>query len=236
MDLLQGLLRSWGPVDAYSSERLVLALLVAFILGQLNAWVYKWTHRGVSYSRTFTHAIVLISLITAISMVVVSSSLIAAFGLLGALAIIRFRTIVRDARDTAYIFLTLVCGMAAGFGYYGIAIVGAAAANLVAIYLHVTGFGAWRSYESLLRFEIDPLALDSHKLEHLLNRFCGRHSIVSIDEPDFGPPDAPARCQCALKVRLRDPDDGPRLVQALKLELQTSAVHLLMEGENEDVI
>ncbi len=236
MEWLERLTRSASPVDRHALEQLLLALLLAFILGQLNAWVYKWTHRGVSYTRTFTHAIVLIAVITAISMAVVSSSLIAAFGLLGALAIIRFRTIVRDARDTAYIFLTLVCGMAVGFGYYTVAIVGAVMANLVAIYLHLTGFGAWRSCESLLRFEIDAAVLDDGALQRVLSQYCGRHAVVSIDESGFGPPGSESRCQCAYKVRLRDPDDGPSLVQALKVKLHTSAVHLLMETENEDVV
>lgn len=236
MHFLERLSLFTGPVGAYSLERLVLALLVAFILGQLNAWVYKWTHSGVSYTRTFTHAIVLIALITAMSMAVISTSLLAAFGLLGALAIIRFRTIVRDARDTAYIFLTLVCGMAAGFGYYGVAIVGAVAANLVTLYLYMTDFGAWRSHDTLLRFEIDAAALNSRELERVLAHFCGRHAVVSIDQSDFLRPGAEPRCQCAYKVRLRDRDGGPGLVQALRDALNISSVHLLTEEENEDVI
>ena len=49
-------------------EHLLLALLIAFVVGQLNAWCYKWTHRGVCYSRTFTQPVVLIAIVAAVSM------------------------------------------------------------------------------------------------------------------------------------------------------------------------
>ena len=39
-------------------EEAVLGLLLAFILGQLIAWVYIYTHHGLSYSRTFVQSII----------------------------------------------------------------------------------------------------------------------------------------------------------------------------------
>ena len=207
-------------------ERLVLALLVAFIVGQFNAWCYKWTHRGVSYSRTFTHALVLISIIAAMSM-----SLVASNALIAGLAIIRFRNVVRDARDTAYVFLCLTCGIAAGFGYYGSAIIGAVATNMVAIYMHLTSFGAWHTGDGLLRFRIAASALRGDTLEEQLTRFCRRHSMISIDET---PGDVPM-CQCAYRIRLRDPERGSELVAVLKETFGIDTIHLLIEQEHEDV-
>lgn len=217
--------------SALMIERLVLALLVAFIVGQLNAWCYKWTHRGVSYSRTFTHALVLISVIAAMSMTLVASNALIAVGLLGGLAIIRFRTVVRDARDTAYVFLCLTSGIAAGFGYYGTAIIGAVTANMVATYLHLTCFGAWHSGDGLLRFRIAASALRGGNFEEQLSRFCRRHSVISIDET---PGDVPM-CQCAYRIRLRDPERGPELVAVLKETFRIDTIRLLIEQEHEDV-
>ena len=216
-------------------QRLLLTLLVAFIIGQLNAWCYKWTHRGVSYSRTFSHAIVLIAIIAAISMSLVASNALVAVGLLGGLAIIRFRTVVRDARDTAYIFLSLICGMATGFGYFGTAIIGSAAANLVAVYLHLTGFGAWYSGEGLIRFRIASSTLGDNTLEEQLAKFCRRFSVISVDETTSLEAGGEQFCQCAYKVRLRDPERGPDLVRALKEVCHVDAVQLLVEQEHEEV-
>ena len=83
MNWLNELFPPFQTQPDHSAERLVLALLVGFIVGQLNAWCYKWTHRGVSYSRTFTQALVLIALIASLSMFLVASNTLIAVGLLG---------------------------------------------------------------------------------------------------------------------------------------------------------
>ena len=235
MDSLRELFQPVQAAPNHLVERLILALLIAFVIGQLNAWCYRWTHRGVSYSRTFTQALVLITIIAALSMSLVASNSLVAVGLLGGLAIIRFRTVVRDSRDTAYVFLSLICGMAAGFGFHGTAVVGALAANLVAGYLHVTAFGAWHSTDSLLRFQIPVSALNSGAFEKLMNRFCRRVSVVSVDESPTREPGGEAVCQCAYKVRLRDPEHGPDLVAGMKEAFQVAAIHLLIEQEYEEV-
>src|SRR5262249_3726400 len=47
-----------------------------------------------------------------------------AFSLAGALAIIRFRTVVEDTRDTAFVIYAVVIGMTIGAGYVLVALVG----------------------------------------------------------------------------------------------------------------
>jgi hypothetical protein len=217
------------------ADTLILVLLVAFIVGQFNAWCYKRTHSGVSYSRTFTQALVLISVIASLTMVMVRSNPIAAFGLLGGLAIIRYRTVVRDARDTAYILLSLICGMAAGFGYYSVAIIGSGVANVIAVYLHVTNFGAWHAKDSILRFQVKASHLDSGTLDTLLSRYCRRFSAIAVDETPMLGPDEPRFYQCTYKMRLRDPGRGLDLVSELERECNARLVHVLIEQGNEDV-
>jgi len=216
-------------------RRLLYGLLVSFIVGQLNAWCYMWTHRGLSYTRTFTQALILITMIADLSMSMVAMNVIAAFGLLGGLAIIRFRTVVRDTRDTAYVLLCLVCGMACGFGWYTIAVIGSAAANLVSLYLHRTGFGAWRSLESLLRLQVERGAINSALWNEIFHRFCRAYAMVSLD--DLGPTREgdPQVCQCSFKLQLRDPERAGELAMALKSAFQVTAVHLLVQQENEEV-
>jgi hypothetical protein len=235
MDWLTDLFDPVRSAPGAGVDRLVLALLVALIVSQFTAWCYRWTHRGVSYSRTFTQALILIAMIAALSMFMVSSNPLVALGLLGGMAIIRFRTVVRDARDTSYVFLSLICGMACGFGYHGIAIVGCLAANLVAIYLHVTGFGAWHSGNGTLRVRLDSAAVHRAVLDNVLARFCRRYSLISLDEAAMAGAGGVAMCQCAYEVRLRSSADAGAMIAAIKAAAHVEAIHLLAEQEHEEV-
>src|SRR5207244_7839526 len=55
-----------------------------------------------------------------------------AFSLVGALAIIRFRTVVQDTRDTAFVIFAVVIGMAVGAGFLVLPLIGFAVTALAA--------------------------------------------------------------------------------------------------------
>lgn len=235
MTAFEDLFPSLGAPQNGGMPAMAHALLIAFIVGQLNAWCYMWTHRGVSYSRSFTQALVLVCIISALSISVIQTNVFAAFGLLGGLAIIRFRTVVRDTRDSVYVLLSLVVGMAAGLQFYSGAIIGTVVANLVSFYLFQTGFGSWHSLDSLLRFQTNPEALDSDAFQGVLRQHCRNFAVVSVDEAPFPNTDGTRLSQCAYRVRLRNAQRASELVVALKSAINVSAVHFLVLQENEDV-
>ena len=51
-------------------QAILLVLLLAFCIGHIVAWVYMWTHSGMSYSQMFTSSLlvmpVLVALVTAV--------------------------------------------------------------------------------------------------------------------------------------------------------------------------
>ena len=49
---------------------------------------------------------------------VIGNNLARAFALVGAMSIIRFRTVVKDTKDTAFVFFALASGLAAGTSSY----------------------------------------------------------------------------------------------------------------------
>ena len=114
---------SQGAADLfkYSPSEMALNVGLATVLGIIVALVYRATHKGLSYSQSFTQTIFLVSIIVAIVMMVIGGSLSRAFALVGALSIIRFRTVVKDTRDTAFVFAALAVGMAAGTSSYVLA-------------------------------------------------------------------------------------------------------------------
>src|SRR5690242_6806487 len=115
-----------SPVDVFI--RLALALL----LGAMVSWVYCRTRRNTEIAPSFPTTLVLLSVLIAIVTQVIGDSVARAFSLVGALSIVRFRTVVRDKQDTAFVIFAVVVGMAVGtrdpwVGILGIAVVSAAA-------------------------------------------------------------------------------------------------------------
>lgn len=102
----------FGPFDIL--VMLLLSALSMFIIAK----VYQVTHRGTSYSQSYIHGLFLMSFCTAIVMMIIGSNIARAFSLVGALSIIRFRTAVKDVRDTAFLFFAIVVGMGCGTGFF----------------------------------------------------------------------------------------------------------------------
>ena len=69
----------------------ILGLLLAFAGGQTIAWVYMMTHSGLSYSRSFVNALIIMPLVTCLVMMILSNNLVTAFGMMAVFAIVRFR-------------------------------------------------------------------------------------------------------------------------------------------------
>ncbi len=93
-----------GTVFNYGPYEILINMTLAFVLGIIISAVYRYTHKGLSYSQSFTLTIVFVTVVVAVVMMVIGSSLARAFALVGALSIIRFRTVVKDTKDTAYVF------------------------------------------------------------------------------------------------------------------------------------
>ena len=63
------------------------------------------------------------TVVVSMVMFVIGNSIITAFGLLGALALIRFRNVLKDTRDTVFVFIALVVGMAVGAQRFATALI-----------------------------------------------------------------------------------------------------------------
>ena len=92
------------------------AMVAAFVLGQILAWTYEFTFAGMSYSRSFSHAIVLVCLSAAILVQAMQHSWLAGLGLFGILSMIRFRTDLKTPRDLVYVMGAACVGVACGVG------------------------------------------------------------------------------------------------------------------------
>ena len=200
------------PTDTQSGVTALLAsLLLSTFLGQSIAWVYQRTHHGLSYSRGFTQSLVLLTLGASLLIHVIGDSLVTAFGLLGALAIVRFRNVLKDTRDTVFVLMSLILGMATGTQRFVIAIVGASVLLAVVMYLHAISFGARDEFDGHVTYRLtaDPDGSIRAKVESILALFC--QVIRPVTMHDMGD-----SVEVISAVRLRDPERGSEMVEHLR--------------------
>ena len=115
-----------------------IRLLMSILCGLFIAVVYRVSHGRQRYldDQAMYATLVLLCLFIAMVSMVIGNSVAMAFSLVGALSIVRFRTVVDDTRDTAFVILSVITGMALGSGYFSVPIVGLPLAAVVAIVLH----------------------------------------------------------------------------------------------------
>jgi hypothetical protein len=152
---------------------LLMGLLLAFVSGQALAWVYMLTHSGLSYSRSFVNALVLMPVLVALVMQVLNNSLVTAFGLMAVFAIVRFRNILRDTLDTTYVLSVIVLGMACGTQKFTTAVVGFVMISGVLLFLSYSAFGSRHRYDLIVNLH---WARSLNELAALL-RLLDRHSL-----------------------------------------------------------
>lgn len=197
---------------SFTAESVLLSLLLAFVLGQVLAWIYYFTHSGLSYSRSFVQSLILITVVVAMVMAVIQTSIITAVGLMGALAIIRFRNIIKDTRDIAFIFCSLVVGMASGSQRYAVAIVGTIILGSIIVYLHLTSFGTHQPHNGFLRFTFKGHIEPDSAVLTVLRRFCGRFTLISAQDSGFGT----SEVEYAYQVMIRNTEKNQQMLAELQ--------------------
>jgi hypothetical protein len=209
---------------------MLLGLMLAFLCGHVVAWVYMACHSGLSYSRSFVNALVVLCLIVAVVMMVMANNLLIAFGLMAVFAIVRFRNILRDTLDTTYILASITVGMACGTKKYTTAIIGATLFAVLMLYLHWSQFGVRHRYDLILNLHwARPLA-DLKDLRSFLERHARRSQVASQRSNT-----AYEGTDLSYRVLLRDPNRTDELLTELKTFPGVSRVTSLRAEDESEV-
>jgi hypothetical protein len=179
MNLNDLFLSSQGGLEPLNLSAVLLSLLLAFVSGQIIAWIYMFTHSGLSYSRTFVNALVVIPFLVSMVMTVLSNNLVTAFGLMALFAIVRFRNILRDTLDTCYILTSITLGMACGTGRFTTALIGLVIVSAIFLYLWASAFGTRQRYDLVLNLHWTRPLDDLPDLQDLLHRHSRRTDVAS---------------------------------------------------------
>ncbi len=142
------------PERTLNFWQVVITLLIAFILGIMITKTYSKTHKGATYSQSYCHTIIIMTMVISIIMIIIGSNIARAFSLVGALSIIRFRTAVKDARDTGFVFFAMAAGMACGTGFYATGLTMTIVICSAILFLDKIDYGKKPSSDKLLTIRV----------------------------------------------------------------------------------
>jgi len=193
-----------------SFQALIVALTLAYLFGQMIAWVYVFTHSGVSYSRSFVVSLIVLPVLVSLVLIVMSNNIITAFGLIAVFAVVRFRNALRDTLDTCYVLAVIILGTACGTQKFSSAIVGAIALSGLFVFLWMTASGTRHRFDLILNLRWTRPAAELTEVSQLLNR----HSLrVHIANQHFGKGTEAANL--SYRLLLRDPARAAELLSEL---------------------
>lgn len=118
-----------------SVQDIALRIVVSAFFAIVVYISYKITHSGAVYSAKFNITLVTLTILTTMVMTVIGNNVALSLGMVGALSIVRFRTSIKDSRDTVYIFWTIILGICCGVGDFAVACIGSAVVFLVLLVL-----------------------------------------------------------------------------------------------------
>ena len=188
-----------------SAETIVLRLVMSAVIAAFLFLSYRLSHSGSIYSAKFNVSLVALTVITTTVMIVIGNNIALSLGMVGALSIVRFRTAIKDSRDTIYIFWAIVVGICCGAGDYLVAAAGSAVVFLVLLL-----FGRIRSDNRALLI-LRAARINESRVESLIFQYYNHKAIHNIHSTGNGVAGSAAELSECLHRRLSVP--GPRPVR-----------------------
>ncbi|GLY02617.1 MULTISPECIES: DUF4956 domain-containing protein [Actinoplanes] len=194
----------------FSVGDIAIALSLSFLLSAFIAWVYRFTHRNVSYSQSYVQTLVILGMLIALIMLVVGSNIARAFALVGALSVVRFRNAIKETRDVGFIFLVMGVGMAAGTRFYTLAIVAAVSISLIILVMYRFNWFAANVQRQVVKVQVPPDGNYTQNIQDVLIAHTSEFELVSIESIRGG-----ALTELMYTVRLKKGTEPGQLIAAL---------------------
>lgn len=210
-------------------DTIVIRLVSAAVLGGAVALIYRATRPGSAVTQAFLRTLVLLSIMIAMVTQVIGTNVAMAFSLVGALSIVRFRTVVRDIEDTAFVICAVVIGMAAGASQARLALTGLVVVLLTAIVMRSRPA---RTPDALAWFSLSVRVGLGHDAETLiggtLDKFASDRRVMSMATARQG-----MSIDITYETRLRKDSIPDDLVKALNRIEGIQSVELQRRAEIE---
>lgn len=211
-------------------ETSLFVLLLTFIIGQTIGWVYMYTHRVLSYSQTYVASLVVLPVLIGMMMMLMAGSMMVAFGLLAVFAVVRFRNVLKDTRDTTFVLWAIMEGLAVGTLRFTTAVIACIGVSLVFGYLRTTSFGSRHRFDAILSLQMTgDLVTGISKLKDVLHNHCLRSQVASERRlSDEG-------IDLSYRLLMRDPMRSDELEWALKQTEGFEGISLFLRGDESEI-
>lgn len=207
-----------------------LVLVVSFALTMTIGWVYRVTHRGVSYSQSYVHTLVILGMVVSLIMLVIGSSIARAFTLVGALSIIRFRNAMKETRDVGFVFMAMAVGMAVGVRFYLLAVF--ATVLICAFILGLYKFNMFSKdvRERILRVQLPVDYNHERTLADTFKDHADEHHIIALETVRAG-----TLNEVVYSVVLKRKTSAQAFLDAIRLRNENNKVTLILGQQEVDI-
>jgi hypothetical protein len=214
----------------FSMADIAIALSLSFLLSAGIGWVYRFTHRNVSYSQSYVQTLVVLGMLIALIMLVVGSNIARAFALVGALSVVRFRNAIKETRDVGFIFLVMAIGMAIGTRFYTLGIISAVAISLIIVVMYRFNWFALNVQRQVVKVQVPPDGDYTAGIQDALIRFTTEFELVSMESIRGG-----ALTEIMYSVRLKKGHEPGELIAALSERTSGQKVTVLTGYDQSDL-
>jgi uncharacterized membrane protein YhiD involved in acid resistance len=229
-ELLKELERTGNLTSSITFFDVATALFLSFVLSLVIGWVYRGTHRGVSYSQQYVHTLVMMGTVVSLIMLIIGSNVARAFALVGALSIIRFRNAMKETRDVGFIFMAMAIGMAVGTRFYLLAIFATAALSAFVVFLTRFNLFAKEITERILRVRF-PVDRDYEQaFEQPFRTYLDEYRVISVETVNAG-----VLQEVVLSVVLKKNTNPSTLLEALRACNNNNKVTLVIGQQAVDL-
>ncbi len=211
-DILSDLLTPSGNVATWGGAFWRLGQSCA--LGLVVAALYRSSVARRDGAPGLTGTLLMLTMLITMVTVSVQSTPAAAFALFGTLAIVRFRTRVRDIRDTAFVIFAVVVGLTVGADETPVAFAGTVAVGLVTFIITrieptvKAPTPARRMARLTLR--TDTLDFDRAAIAQIIDRYTAKCTLSSVRTNKVG-----TSMRLSYDIATASAEEATALIQAL---------------------
>jgi hypothetical protein len=196
----------------FSVMDVLLSLALSFVCSLVVAWVYRTTHKNVSYSQGYVQTLIILGMLIALIMLVVGSNIARAFALVGALSVVRFRNAIKETRDVGFIFLVMGIGMACGTRFYTLAIIATVVICAVILLMHRFNWFALNVQRQVVKVQVPSDDGDyGPRIDDILIRHTTEYELISTESVRGG-----SLMEYTYTARLKSGTRSTELIEELR--------------------
>lgn len=214
----------------FSVADIAIAMSLSFVLSAMIGWVYRATHRNVSYSQSYVQTLVILGMLISLIMLVVGSNIARAFALVGALSVVRFRNAIKETRDVGFIFLVMGVGMAVGTRFYLLGVVAAVAISLIVMVMSRFDWFALNVRRQVVKVQVPADEDHTHAIQDVLVRHTDEFELVSMESIRAG-----ALTELMYTVKIKKGSEPADVMAALRERNHGQSVTVLTGYDQTDL-